>query len=167
MQNKGERPGRFLSALRQIDVRVAYSPPPLPLPKKIIIIINIYIYIIFHNNNLLCHNCPTHLGHKCPTHYIINAHLLIQMPQPLCHKCPITHLNHKCPIPISPLCSDFRLHVYAESFHIMSTDVPAGVGALPLNTQCLRTRLVIFYFRGRLEPSWSQTLPLSCERLAS
>ena len=20
------------------------------------------------NNNLLCHNCPTHLSHKCPTH---------------------------------------------------------------------------------------------------
>ena len=88
------------------------------------------------------------------------------MSNPLCHKHPITHLNHKCPIPISPLCSEFRLHVYAESFHIMSIDVPAGVDASPFNTQCLRTRLGI---RERLEPllSWSLTLPLSCDIVAS
>ena len=30
---------------------------------------------------------------------------------------------------------NFSLHVFADIFHTMNIDVPAGVGALPLNTQ--------------------------------
>ena len=42
-------------------------------------------------------------------------------------------LNHKCPIPIS-LCLTSHF-VCVESFHVVNINVPAGVGAPPLNTQ--------------------------------
>ena len=81
-------------------------------------------------NNSFCHYCSSHLSHKCPT-----------------------HLNRECPhpfkpwIPHLPLCFDFALHVCAESFHMISTDVPAGVGSPPLDKQlslvprCSKNRL--------------------------
>ena len=45
----------------------------------------------------------------------------------------LPRLSHKCPIPISPLrlTSHFMC---AQFFHMVSIDVPAGVGAPPLNT---------------------------------
>ena len=42
-------------------------------------------------------------------------------------------LSHKCPIPISPLCLTSHF-MCVQFFHIVSIDVPAGVGAPPLNT---------------------------------
>ena len=59
-------------------------------------------------------------------------------------------LNHKCPIPIS-LCLTSHF-VCVESFHVVNINVPAGVGAPPLDTQVrsgggedLGTRLQLDY----------------------
>ena len=42
-------------------------------------------------------------------------------------------LSHKCPIPISPLCLTSHF-TCVQIFHMVSIDVPAGVGAPPVNT---------------------------------
>ena len=50
-------------------------------------------------------------------------------------------LSHKCPIPY-PIMSNFTLHV-CGNFHVVNINVPAGVGAPPLDTQLLN-KLVQF-----------------------
>ena len=42
-------------------------------------------------------------------------------------------LSHKCPIPYPPLCLASHF-MCVKFFHMVSIDVPAGVGAPPLNT---------------------------------
>ena len=58
------------------------------------------------NSILLRHNCLTH-----------------SMPHPLSHKRP-THIH----------VLNITLYAYAEIFHMVNIDVPAGVGAPPVNT---------------------------------
>ena len=111
-----------------------------------------FLSISPQNSNSLCHKCPTHLpfncptnlSYKCPTHlsHKCPTHLPFNCPTNLSHKCP-THLSHKCPTHLSHKRShshilimvNFTLYVCAEDFHIMNIDVPASVGASPLDTQ--------------------------------
>ena len=69
---------------------------------------------LFQTKQQLCHNCPTHLSHKCPP-IVINASPIISS------------------IPISPLSLTSQF-MCVQIFH-MNMDMPASVGAPPLDTQ--------------------------------
>ena len=71
-------------------------------------------HISKRTSNLLCHNCPTLLSHS----HTLNVPPII---------------SHECPIPISLLCLTSHF-MCVQFFHVVSIDVPAGVGAPPLNT---------------------------------
>ena len=73
----------------------------------------IFEHISKQNSNLLHHNYSTHLKHK-----------------PLIKSWMPTLLSRKSPIPISPLCLTSHF-IWVQIFNI---NVPAGVGAFPLDT---------------------------------
>ena len=99
-----------------------------------------YIHPLFfeHINNSLGHNWLTHLSHKCPTH--------------LSHGRP-THLSHGCPIPVSHW---LNLHFMYGKFHMMNIDVPAGVGAPPLDTHLQLYSNVSTHIRTKVHSTVTQ-----------
>ena len=81
-----------------------------------------HMYKINHLDVYNCYNYPTHLSHS----HTLNAPPIIR---------------HKCPIPISPLCLTSHF-VCVQFFHMLSIDLPAGVGAPPLNNMQVQIKSV-------------------------
>ena len=67
--------------------------------------------------------------------------LIQQLPTYLSHSHTLNAPPIISPIPISPLCLTSHF-MCVQLFHMVSIDVPAGVGAPPLNTTAVTTAVV-------------------------